>query len=707
MVPPASSDSKSAATPVLELTTPVQFLKGVGPKRAPLFERLGISTLADLIRHIPHRYEHEREETAIAELPFDQVVSARGEIAATRVAGRGRSARFEATLDDESGRLHLTWFNGAYLKRRIHPGMLLRVQGKVKRYQNYRQMANPKWEALADETTEAREERYRPIYPATEDLSSEQIEKIAHGVLDEALELIDDHLDDDYRKSRELPSLRDAYRMAHRPEHEAEAIEGRRRLAFDEMLLLQLGVAMRRRQLRETARAPALTWNDAIEKHILERFPFELTESQRRVIEEIRTDLQREAPMNRLLQGDVGAGKTVVALYGMLMAAASRRQSALLAPTEILAEQHYSSITSMLEGSNLRIELLTGTLSAADRESIERGVDSGEVDIVIGTHALLSERLRFDKLALIIIDEQHRFGVEQRATLRRRAMETGEIPHTLIMTATPIPRTLSLTLFGDLDVSTIHGLPPGRQPVVTRVVGPDQTEVVYDYIAGRLREGEQAYIVLPAIDETEATDLKAVRSHLEWLESGPFEGLRCAAVHGRLKRPTRETIMYRFRKGKIDAIVATTVIEVGVDVPNASIMVVEHAERFGLSQLHQLRGRVGRGSRKSLCVFIGDPSTDDAKARLDAIGSTSDGFEIAEKDFEIRGMGEIFGARQSGLPPFRVARLPDDLALLQLARRDAAVLIDNDPDLSAAPHRLLRQRLMKTYGEGLGIGDVG
>ncbi|MCL4199546.1 MAG: ATP-dependent DNA helicase RecG [Phycisphaerales bacterium] len=696
--------------PPLRLDMPVQFIPGVGPRVAAIYKRLGVETVSDLLWHLPHRYEHEHSERPIGEIGADQVVTARGEVGATRLAGMGRKMRFEANLIDPTGRLHLTWFNSPFLRHKIHPGMTLRVQGKTKKYGSYMQIVNPTWEVIGeDQPVEARSERYRPVYPATEDLSTERIDRTIQSILDEATALVPEHLPEAYRNDRSIPDLATALRLMHRPADEDDVRRARRRLALDELLLLQLGIALKRRQVKQHTDAAVLNTSGAIDEHIIARFPFTLTEHQRAVIDEIRRDLVQSTPMNRLLQGDVGSGKTVVALYAMLAAVASGHQAALMAPTEILAEQHYFTVTDMLKGSRVRIELLTAALAAAERRSLLDRLGAGEVDLVIGTHALLSKPVEFKRLAVLVIDEQHRFGVHQRAELRLRTAGSGGVaPHTLVMTATPIPRTLSLTLFGDLDVSTIKGLPPGRSPIITRVVTPGKAREVYEYVAKRIRDNrEQAYIVLPAIDEAGGGGLKDVRSHLKLLEEGWFAGLRCAPIHGRLKRDTRERIMHRFRAGQIDALVATTVIEVGVDVPNASIMVVEHAERFGLSQLHQLRGRVGRGSTKSLCVFIGEPTTDDGKARLDAIASTGDGFIIAERDFEIRGMGEIFGPRQSGSTSLRVADLRTDMALLNMARRDARRWIEEDPTLSRAVNAPLRRRLMEQYGENLGIADVG
>ncbi len=696
----------------LRLTTSIADVPGVSPRQATAFRRLGVRCVADLILHLPMRYERELAEQPIADAARaaanpDAVLAVRGQVAAVRNV-QARPRRVEATVQDRTGALRATWFNMPWLAEKLMPGQTVRLTGRAKPFGMQLTMANPRLEMIDPEAPAAsppRGERYRPVYPATEDLASWQIERSVDAVLEAALAQIEDHLPEDYRRERELPVLADAYRMMHRPAADDAPLQGRRRLALDELLLLQLGVMLKRRHRRETLHAPALAWNEAIDRHIVARFPFELTESQRSVIREIASDLQQATPMNRLVQGDVGAGKTVVALYGLLMAVAAGHQAAIMAPTELLAEQHHASIGGMLEGSNVTIEILTGATPAAERRAVLERLENGEIDLLIGTHALLTERVRFKSLAVVVIDEQHRFGVHQRATLRAKTSEPDSMPHVLVMTATPIPRTLSLTVFGDLDVSTIRGLPPGRKPVATRVLELERAGEAYPYIAERLRKGEQAYVVVPVIDESDQ-GLKDVYSHLESLQQGYFKELRLAALHGRLPRSEREAIMARYRAGGIDALVATTVIEVGVDVPNASIMVIEHAERFGLAQLHQLRGRIGRAARKSLCVMIADRSTPEAQARLDAVAATGDGFIIAEKDLEIRGPGELFGAKQSGIAPFRVARLPRDTDLLRLARRDAIEWIKNNPTLSGPRDALLRARLLKAHGKALGLGDV-
>ena len=703
----------------LTLTTPLRDVAAIGTSRADALATLGLTNVGRLIAHVPTRHERHEAETNIADIQPGHIVSARGEITATRVAGvrgyaTGRKGRFEAVLIDHTGRLDLVWFNQSYLRDTIMPGHRLRVQGLAKSRGPGLQIANPRFEILdqRDEPPQG-DERYRPVYPAGERVSSHEIESAVAAVLEDALPLIDDHLPAPYLDERALPELREAYRMMHAPRDEDAFAQARRRLAYDELLLLQLGLQMKRRHLRHALRAPPLRFSGAIDRHIRERFPFTLTPEQDKVVAEIARDLSASVPTNRLVQGDVGSGKTVVAVYAMLMAVASEHQGALMAPTELLAEQHFASISDMLHGSRVRIELLTGATPAAQRESILARTASGDLDILIGTHALITGSVRFASLAVAIIDEQHRFGVGQRATFRVQAGEDHSTdqrpmtPHVLVMTATPIPRTIAISLLGDLDVSTIDGLPPGRKPITTRLVSPGQRDEVYAWLAQRVAAGEQAYVVVPAIDTGAASNLRDLREVVARLEQRELAGRHVASMHGRLKPATREHIMARFRAGRIDVLVATTVIEVGVDVPNASVMIIEHAERFGLAQLHQLRGRVGRGERPSVCVLIAEPATPESARRLDAIVATTDGFKLAEKDLEIRGPGEVFGTRQSGAAPFKIADLGRDIDLLRLAYRDARAWIEASPTLARPAEATLRRRLLKTHGRHLGLGDVG
>ncbi len=738
----------------LEITlhTPVKQLPGVRASNATALAALGVHNLGQLAAYLPMRHEAHQAETSIAEIRPGTIVTTRGEVTATRsVAGRsGKKSRFEAVLHDGTGRLDLVWFNAPYMRRTLHPGVRLSVHGDVRAFGSGIQVANPKYSILDDAKPEpiAAEARVRSVYPASEHISSNVIEEVIRATLPLALPLIDDHLLPEHRRKRELPELREAYRMIHLPETEAEAAGGRRRLAYDELLLLQLGVHMKRAHLRGTLRSPALAWSATIDQHIRARFPFALTPDQNRVLKEVTADLTKDTPTNRLIQGDVGSGKTIVALYAMLLAAASRHQAALMAPTELLAEQHFASISGMLGGSKVRVRLLTGSMSTRDRAVLLRELERGEIDLLIGTHAVISGGVKFHSLAVAVIDEQHRFGVHQRAALRSKGDATvgkagigvpptepetaGSIsepphgphphaapltPHVLVMTATPIPRTLALTLFGDLDVSTIRTLPPGRKPVRTRVLTPDRTDLVYQFVRRRIDAGDQVYIVVPTIDSDALlasstgveTSIASVESVMARLTSpgGALSGVRVAAMHGRLTQEERDATMRDFRDGRIRALVATTVIEVGVDVPTANVMVIEQAERFGLSQLHQLRGRVGRGRKQSVCLLIGDAVTEVAGQRLAVMRRVNDGFVLAERDFEIRGPGEVFGLRQSGVAPFKVADLMNDRDLLQLATRDAAAWIARSPALARPDESLVRRRLFKAHGPWIGIGDVG
>jgi ATP-dependent DNA helicase RecG len=720
----------------LDLTTPLASVPGIGPRSAEKLAYLGLTNVGRLLAHLPMRHEFLEAETPIAQLKSDGLVSARGQVTACRAVMKRPRPRFEAVLHDGTARLDLVWFNALYLRDKVRVGDRLRVQGKARagpggKASGTLQLANPSFEVLREDDPALREARWRPVYPAGGDVYSKLIEHCVRAILPEAVGLIEDHLPAEYRAARELPLLSDAYRMIHDPRSEADALAARRRLAFDELLLLQLAVHMKRQHLRGTLAAPALEWGDALDRTIRGRFPFSLTPAQNAVVREIVADLTRPIPANRLIQGDVGSGKTILALYAMMLAALSGKQAALMAPTELLAEQHARNITRILAGTGLGPALLTGSTPAAEREALLARLAAGEPTIVVGTHAILTESVRFASLAVAVIDEQHRFGVSQRATLREKG-QSGELaPHVLVMTATPIPRTLAISLFGDLDISTVRGLPPGRTPVRTRLVGPAQRPDVYGYLKTRVQAGEQAYIVAPAIEDTDAQmeladsdepappsaateskkDLASVRGLMTELEQGPLAGLKLAAIHGRLKPQARDEIMERFRAGMIDVLVATTVIEVGVDVPNATLMVIENAERFGMAQLHQLRGRVGRGSKASACVLIAskDPDTLDetSLARLKGVASTNDGFALAEKDLALRGIGDLFGTRQSGLPPFRVADLAKDTDLLLLARSDAAAWIARSPTLGRVEETLLKRRLLKQYGATFGLGDVG
>ena len=695
------------------LRTLVSDLPSVTYERVAPLHDLGIHTVADLIKHLPMRHEKH-----VGMLTIEEAESLLGDRARTNelvtikatvdtvvpCRRRGRRTRIEATVEDESGSMQINWFNQPWVARSLHPDMHVQFHGSVSKHKDIFQMNNPRWEEIDEEMQyQTVEGDLRPVYPASEKITSSVIASLINEVLDDALPEIEDHFSKTTIEELAMPMLSTAYKLCHRPSVESDTDRGKRRLAYDELFLLQLGVMMKRHQRRDTMRSPALEWNEKIQERIEARIPFTLTDAQRCVIEEIAADVTSSTPMNRLLQGDVGSGKTVVALHAMLMAVTCSKQAALMAPTELLAEQHCQTIAEMLKGSQVSIALLTSSLSSSDRAELIQKIGNGDIDIVVGTHALLTEDVVFDNIAIAITDEQHRFGVHQRATLRNKTDDPHAIPHTLVMTATPIPRTLSLTIFGDLDVSTINALPPGRSPITTKLVQPEDAEKPYNYMKELVDKGQQGYVVVPLVEETES-GLKSVIAHAQHLRDGYLQGKTVEVVHGRLNAKEREETMHRFRDGSIDVLVATTVIEVGVDVPNATMIIIEHADRFGLAQLHQLRGRVGRGELAGVCALIASPVTDESIQRLDAIVESVDGFRIAERDYEIRGPGELFGAKQSGIAPFVVARLPRDFELLNLARRNAVAWIERNPSLSESP--LLRARLMRAHGESLGLGDV-
>jgi len=695
----------------LSISTPLADIAAIPAGVRDGLAALRLRTVGDLVRHLPLRHEREEAESPISDA-HDLVeqegqanLSLRGTVSRVQLR-RGRMTRVEVVVEDHSGSALLTFFNMPWLARRIHPGQVGIAEGRGKLHGPVLQLANPKWTPIDEEIpTAAREGRIRPIYPAREDLPSNRIEQAVEAVLDASLPQIPETLPQSYRDAHDLMSLAECYRAMHRPADLEEPRRARRRLALEELLVMQLAVAMRRHRWRHTVSAPTLPSLPEVDRRIRERMPFAYTPGQNAAVAEIAADLAATVPMNRLLQGDVGSGKTAVALHAMLLAAAAGRQAILMAPTELLAEQHHRVMQRLLAHSDVEISLLVGGLPAAIRRSRLERLAAGEIDLVVGTHALLSEGVAFGNLGLVVIDEQHRFGVSQRKVLREHRGADGTRPHVLVMTATPIPRTLSLTLLGDLDVTTIPDRPPGRSLPATRVVASRQREEVFAYLRTRIESGEQCYVVVPAIEEGDA-GLKAVSTELDRLRDGAFRDLVVEGLHGRMPTEEREAVMERFRAGEIHVLVATVVIEVGVDVPNATLMAIEQAERFGLAQLHQLRGRVARSERRGLCVCIADATTPDAEARMEAIASTDDGFRIAELDLEIRGPGELFGARQSGLAPLRVADLRTDLDLLAAARRDARAWIERSPDLAEPDEAALRRKVMTLYGDVLGLVEV-
>ncbi len=688
--------------PTAGLDRPVESLAGVGPPRAKEFHRLGVHTLADLLDYFPRDYQYEAEERTIDKLVTGQLQTTRGEVVAVDYI-TGRVARFEATLDDGTGKLALAWFNSAFLRRQIHPGDQLQVQGMVKVFRNMPQMAQAKWQKIQGDESLITDSGFRAIYPASGKLSSETIADIIAENLDSALPHVHEWFAEPLLKSRDLIGRREAYLCIHRPLSLDQAARARRRLVYDELMTMQLGLGIGKKLRDGRLTAPVLRIDKTLDARIRKRFPFALTNAQQNCVWQIVRDLQSGRPMNRLLQGDVGSGKTVVAVYAMLMAVANRLQSALLAPTEVLAEQHFLTLTNLLAGSEVKVDLFTARTRRQSRGKILAGLSKGTVHIAVGTQALLQNDIEFANLGLVVVDEQHKLGVQQRGALKGK----GTAPHYLVMTATPIPRTLALSYFADFEVSSIDELPPGRIPIETRRVRSNQAKSAYDFIRKQIQAGRQAYVVLPKIDDDGTDESKSVLKEFEHLNTGPLAGLRLAMLHGQMSTEEKQAVMLAFRNRETDVLVATTVIEVGIDVPNATVMLIGDAERFGLSQLHQLRGRVGRGGEVSYCLLLSDADTETANARLNSMVDTNDGFAIAEMDLQLRGPGQFFGTRQHGLPEFKLADLSQEMDLLQQAKDDAMQILQADPALKLPEHQHLRTALRSQIGDSFGLAQIG
>jgi len=689
----------------LSLADDIQYLPRVGPKRAVDLRKLGICCVGDLLEYLPTR--HERHEScAIEDLDEGIIASVVGRITTVRTRFGRRGPTVSATLIDNTGRCNLAWFNAPWMQDRVGRDMIVRATGKVVEYRQQAQLLNPKLEVLDAEAgpdDASRPTRFCGVYPASAAVSSRFIAGLISANLDRMLEQVRQWHSQRYLDARDLPARRWALTVIHRPTSQYEVERARRRLAYDELLLMQLAVALVRSHRRRQKTAEAMSCADRIDQHIRRRFPFTLTPAQDRAIDAIVSDLARPRPMNRLLQGDVGCGKTVVALYAALVAVANKTQVAIMAPTELLAEQHARAIRQYLAGSRVRHELLLGGLRASQRRDILKAIQTHGLDIVVGTHALLQGDVQFARLGLVIVDEQHRFGVRQRAGIRGK----GAAPHYLVMTATPIPRTLAMTVFGDLDVTTIDQLPPGRSRIVTRMVGPKRQEAAWNFVRQRLDQKEQAFVVYPLIDESDKLELRAATTEFGRLAKSVFPRHRLGLLHGRMSTTERDAVMSGFLSGEIDLLVATTVVEVGIDVPNATCMVIEHAERYGLSQLHQLRGRIGRGRAQGLCLLMTDSDEGNEHQRLGILARTTDGFKIAEEDLRLRGPGEMLGTRQHGLPELRVADLLRDGDLLRMAQQDAGDVIREDPQLRQPQHGVLRAMLLGRYKTTLTFLDVG
>ncbi len=692
----------------MKLDDPVQFVKGVGPKRAELLGVLGIQTVGDLLNHYPRGYSDRTHRADVIDLAVGVTATVKVQVKRLQVNRWRRVVKVR--FADVTGSMDAVWFNQTYLagdpKRGTAPvfvkGDWFYLTGKVGEYRGALQMTNPEFEA-ADEEEDERGAGIVPIYGLTEGLRQPQLRRIMINAIEACGEALVEVLPMPVLEARNLPGIHRATSGIHFPLSWEHRDASRRRFAYEEFFLLELAMAMRRASIERESTPWRVKVSEKIDAHIRALFPFQLTGAQERVIREITADLERPHPMNRLLQGDVGSGKTVVAMYAMLSAVANGDQAALMAPTEVLAEQHYETFKRFLAKGRVRMVRLVGGHGAAQRKAALEQIASGEADIVFGTHALIEPDVTFAKLALVVVDEQHKFGVLQRAELRGQ----GPSPHCLVMTATPIPRTLMLTVFGDLDASVIDEMPPGRKRIVTKFVPPGRRETAFEFIRKQIAGGRQAYFVYPLVEDSEnSAELKSATEMAKRLEREVFRGMRVGLLTGRMSSAEKDAVMGEFRAGKLHVLVATVVIEVGLDVPNATVMVVENAERFGLSQLHQLRGRIGRGAHQSYCLLFGEAKTDEAKLRLKAITATDDGFVIAEEDLKIRGPGEFFGTRQHGLPEFRVANLVEDYELLKLSARDAREIVDEDPKLLGTGRALLRKTVLERFGERLELIDV-
>lgn len=680
------------------LKSPIQYIKGVGPYRARLLGRLRIWTVRDALYYLPYRYEDRRNLKRIKDLTPGCLETVKGKVISLKTTEipqnwkghEGKKQRrlniLDVHISDGTGIIVAKWFNQPYIKNNFRKGQEIIISGIIKTsyWNNAPEMLNPEYELIEDESDFIHTSRIVPVYRVTEGLSPRVLRTIMYNVLSSSMDEITDPIPEDIRRDLNLPPLAESLYNCHFPSGDSDvSLFNRyispyhRRLSFDEIFNLEIGVAIiKKGEIKE--KGISFNPEGRLVRDLLSRLNFELTSAQKRVIGEILEDMKKPFPMNRLIQGDVGCGKTVVALMAMLTAVESGYQTAMMAPTEILAEQHYINIHKLVEDLGLRICLL----SSSKRERPIKEIERGEVDIIIGTHAIIQEGVRFKRLGLVVIDEQHRFGVMQRSALRKK----GKNPDVLVMTATPIPRTLAMTVYGDLDYSIIDELPPGRRPIITKVFNTTQRQHIYQKMREEVNKGRQIYVVYPVIEESESHDLRSAINGREAL-ARIFPDLRIGLLHGRMKAQEREAVMLAFKRGEMDILVSTTVIEVGVDVPNATLMLIVHAERFGLAQLHQLRGRVGRGGDQSYCFLLAyEPLSEEARRRLEVMVRSNNGFIIAEEDLSIRGPGEFFGTRQSGMPDLRIANIVRDADLVEMARKTAFKIIDSDPGLQRFPN---------------------
>ena len=681
---------------MIKQSTDIRYLKGIGEKRAELFNKLGVFTVSDLLRYLPRGYEDRTDIRDICDVEDGESVCVRASLAGGIRSFKARTGArvIQTRVSDGTGVMNLTWFNAPYVEKTLRTDDSFTFFGKAVRKGMMLEMVNPliESERLAGQKTG----KIVPIYPCTAGLNQQNIRAAVSAALNSLDEAVTDIVPKYIRDKYLLMSAGEAIHKIHEPEDFDSFDEARRTLAFEEFLILQTGVASAK-QYNMERKAPQIADVKCIAE-FAKKLPFELTGAQKRVINEIAADIKREVPMNRLVQGDVGSGKTVVAAAVMYAVARQGCSAVMMAPTEVLAKQHMGSLTKIFEQFGIKVAFLSGSQKAAERAENIALIESGEAKIVIGTHALITGKVQIPRLALAIADEQHRFGVRQRT-----ALAGEQCVHTLVMTATPIPRTLSLILYGDLDISVIDELPPGRKPVSTLAVSENQRKKVEQFVLNKLDEGRQAYFICPLVEESEAIDANAVEEYMTALQAGAYKNRRIAALHGRMKAAEKDEIMKRFAQGELEVLVATTVVEVGVDVPNATVMVIENAERFGLSQLHQLRGRVGRGEHQSYCVMIYKSAGETSKERMKIMCETNDGFKISEKDLELRGPGEFLGTRQHGLPAMKVGNLMSDMQILRDAHDAAFEILASDPTLSDTENAELKKQIDKNMEQLGGV----
>jgi ATP-dependent DNA helicase RecG len=730
--PPAGKKPKAAEVPVTPAVKPkrktavktsngtsldasITTIKGVSTTVAAKFNKLGASSIRDLLYYFPNRHLDYSQRKTISQLGEGSEETIVANVWQVREVRLGNRRSTEAIVGDETGNVRVVWFNNPYIVKQLSTNQQIVISGRLTIFRDQPVFESPEWEVLEDKEL-VHTGRLVPLYPLTRGLYPRTVRKMMKGVIDRWAPELGEFLPEQLRQRCKLLDLPQAISQAHFPDSREMKDTARTRLAFDELFLLQLGVLNRKHLWQESQPANPFKIDAKLLDKWMKTLPFEFTEAQKKVTSEILEDLKKTTPMSRLLQGEVGSGKTVVAMAALITAAANGFQGAFMAPTEILAEQHFASVCKLLSTGGqqdyhddyvhtysgilprpLTIALLTGNIKGKKKQELQKLIAEGNADIVIGTHALIQKDVEFKNMGLVIVDEQHRFGVTQRSTLRQK----GFNPHMLVMTATPIPRTLALTLYGDLDLSVIDKLPPGRQTIKTKWLKPEQREKAYEFIRKQVAAGRQAFIICPLIEESEAVQARAAIGEFEYLSQEIFPSLKLGLLHGRMSSTEKDDAMSSFRSGELDILVSTPVVEVGVDIPNATVMLIESADRFGLSQLHQFRGRVGRGQEQSYCMLLAENPSEIARNRLEVIESVHDGFQLAEEDLKMRGPGEFFGTRQSGIPDLRMAKI-SDTALLEIARREAIKLFENDPGLEKAEHRLLLNEMSRVW-----VKDVG